>query len=821
MKICAVRIGPRSLISILWLAAGCGAFPIAVGTPWHGEAGAIRWSSSGRSAPPTAPAVTKRPGPVIFIYPRSAQVSAVGAMGHFVATASRGGTIAVWDLRTGEMAWSVQTDGPVDAVGLFDCRGRVCVAAARRSTASLEVWTHGLAHEDLEFGTMRWAVSPYGRVERSISSPEEAAEVVRDAPGSGDVFLWTRDGRLEQWSRDPPAFDRVAARVQPADAIVGRGWLDDDTLLSLSRDGTVDVVHIEHGDVVTFVPTERAGSNRDFRGLEVRVRDGLTCIGERDGESRACMIATAEGSWVTMTPDGFARRGGGTLDLLRFEDGSPLREWRPHVERSDVVAATLAGDPDGIAARAACALGVGPTGFDRLRTVLAQSRRWRADALWRRLPRTAQAEWTRLGLSRTGARPEIAHGKYETSADYEARKAAAENLAAHIDEWRVQRAFRQVFGRPYVAQTQFDADNGRFFATIRSDHPCAREFSMTVQLDETVASDDALEFDAALRRAGVDARLTTAGGVARWTSVAVSIDDITGGALTGVLVDAGPVAIAEPEPVELGHRELAATPAGIDDLRPLLLATESAPPDPHRFAFIIAVDAYDQAPPVRFAGRSGAAFELGAQRLLGVPPDQLVYLAPSEATGSKIKGELRKLLARMGPDDTLYFAFIGHGMPRADGEAAYLLPRDAVHGAFADEDFAMARILEQIQSAKLRRAFLFIDACFSGSVADETGEKRALFRGTAPVARVRYRPRADRNTVILSAGRHDQFANAYPDKGHRLFSYFLLRGLALGHTRADALLDYLHDQVRAASLQIGPELLQEPQLIGEPTTSIQ
>ena len=189
----------------------------------------------------------------------------------------------------------------------------------------------------------------------------------------------------------------------------------------------------------------------------------------------------------------------------------------------------------------------------------------------------------------------------------------------------------------------------------------------------------------------------------------------------------------------------------------------------------IGVEDYKEAPDVPYADNSLELVSAALAKRFGIPEANRVVLQGEEATGTFIRGKIRNTLRRLGPEDTLYFYYSGHGMPGRNGEQLYLAPRDIVVSAFEDEDFAFANLLGEIQQARVGKVLAFLDTCFSGKAkADEL-----VFPGVAPIMESAEQELPDKMTVFYAAS-GAQFANSYDDKGHRLFSYFLAQGLADG-----------------------------------------
>ena len=223
-------------------------------------------------------------------------------------------------------------------------------------------------------------------------------------------------------------------------------------------------------------------------------------------------------------------------------------------------------------------------------------------------------------------------------------------------------------------------------------------------------------------------------------------------------------------------RAIAAMPAAETNGRTWLLA--------------IGVEDYKEAPDVPYADNSLELVSAALAKRFGIPEANRVVLQGEEATGTFIRGKIRNTLRRLGPEDTLYFYYSGHGMPGRNGEQLYLAPRDIVVSAFEDEDFAFANLLGEIQQARVGKVLAFLDTCFSGKAkVDEL-----VFPGVAPIMESAEQELPDKMTVFYAAS-GAQFANSYDDKGHRLFSYFLAQGLADGLATVEDLGRYVSANV--------------------------
>lgn len=106
------------------------------------------------------------------------------------------------------------------------------------------------------------------------------------------------------------------------------------------------------------------------------------------------------------------------------------------------------------------------------------------------------------------------------------------------------------------------------------------------------------------------------------------------------------------------------------------------------------------------------------------------------------------------------------------------------------------KLISDLASTKARSVVLLLDACFSGAQRGEgvLAENRGVaikVKTDAPIGRM----------VMFSSAMGDETAWPYKEKGHGLFTYFLLKKLqeTQGHVTLDELSDYLVMRVRRQS----------------------
>ena len=125
--------------------------------------------------------------------------------------------------------------------------------------------------------------------------------------------------------------------------------------------------------------------------------------------------------------------------------------------------------------------------------------------------------------------------------------------------------------------------------------------------------------------------------------------------------------------------------------------------------------------------------------------------------------------------------------------------------------FKLENIYSKFTSSNAEKVVAFVDSCFSG-----TTDNKSLFKG---VAAARLKPKKvtinKSKMVVISAGTDSQFSNQYEDKRHRLFSYYLIKGLNKDKYDVSSLYKYVRDNVEEVSYELGENYVQTPTIQGD------
>jgi len=141
----------------------------------------------------------------------------------------------------------------------------------------------------------------------------------------------------------------------------------------------------------------------------------------------------------------------------------------------------------------------------------------------------------------------------------------------------------------------------------------------------------------------------------------------------------------------------------------------------------------------------------------------------TKPTRKNILKALKSIEKVADEDDTIFIFFAGHGIEEEG--VSYFLPNDADVSILADTGIPMERFTQALNRTKAKVQVMFFDACHSGVRRDRAVSGR-LSRRTFSRIFTEVKGRA-----ILSSCEADEVSWKYPEKGHGVFTYYLLEAL--------------------------------------------
>lgn len=217
------------------------------------------------------------------------------------------------------------------------------------------------------------------------------------------------------------------------------------------------------------------------------------------------------------------------------------------------------------------------------------------------------------------------------------------------------------------------------------------------------------------------------------------------------------------------------------------------------FAVIISNENYDMVAKVPMALNDGETFSQYCKKTLGLPENN-VRLYQDASFGVMIRAlrDIKDIASAYSGDIQVIFYYAGHGIPNEATKDAFLLPIDA-DGTQTEGCYSLNRLYSELGALNAKSVVVFLDACFSG--ANRDGNMLASARGVALKAK-KEAPKG--NMVIFSAASDDETAFPYKEKGHGLFTYFLLKKLqeSKGNASLQELGDYITRNVKQQSVVV-------------------
>lgn len=215
-------------------------------------------------------------------------------------------------------------------------------------------------------------------------------------------------------------------------------------------------------------------------------------------------------------------------------------------------------------------------------------------------------------------------------------------------------------------------------------------------------------------------------------------------------------------------------------------------------ALIIANENYKNVSKVPYAFADGFTFSQYCNKTFGLPKDNVTFC--KDATLNEIYDameDLRRKAALKGPNCDIIVYYAGHGIPDDKTKDAYLLASDA-NPKNPRTWYKLGEFYSALNDMNTRSVMVFIDACFSGAERSEREDATIMAATGARAAVIKAQEAAPKgNMFILTAATGSETALPYREKGHGLFTYFMLKKLqeSKGNASLKELSDYVTKEV--------------------------
>ena len=266
------------------------------------------------------------------------------------------------------------------------------------------------------------------------------------------------------------------------------------------------------------------------------------------------------------------------------------------------------------------------------------------------------------------------------------------------------------------------------------------------------------------------------------------------------------------KPKDKESKDGSAVQSDIDEI-----PTIKAKPNKNAYAIVIGIENYRQKlPKADFAVSDAKLMSEYLSKAMGYPEENIVTLINENATKSDFEKYFEKwLLNNAEKDSTVFIYYSGHGAPNPKTGDAYLVPYDGDPSFIDQTGYSLKRMYDTLGKLPAKNIIVALDSCFSGA-----GGRSVIAEGTRPlVMNLQNAITSSANMTVIAAASGAQVSSTYKEKGHGLFTYFMLKGIKNedvvtpdGSIKIDDLFGYLKPQVeRIARKQYNNE--QTPQLI--------
>lgn len=201
---------------------------------------------------------------------------------------------------------------------------------------------------------------------------------------------------------------------------------------------------------------------------------------------------------------------------------------------------------------------------------------------------------------------------------------------------------------------------------------------------------------------------------------------------------------------------------------------------------------------VDFAETDAKIFREYCIKTLGIPDDNIIYMVNARAIEmQRSLNKLSLIIKNSNGKASVFFYYAGHGFPDELTQEPYIIPVD-VNATDLQFAIKLKDIYAKLAEHPSQRITVFLDACFSGGARNQ---------GLLAARGVKVKPKEDPlpgNIVVFSASSGEQSSLPYKDKGHGMFTYYLLKKLqdTEGSVSYGELSNYLRENVGMKSVLV-------------------
>lgn len=202
--------------------------------------------------------------------------------------------------------------------------------------------------------------------------------------------------------------------------------------------------------------------------------------------------------------------------------------------------------------------------------------------------------------------------------------------------------------------------------------------------------------------------------------------------------------------------------------------------NPDAIAVVIGNANYEKTKAVDYALNDAASVKQYLITTFGLKEANIFYVEDARKSDFEVlfgvKGNAKGKLfnnVKAGKSDVFVF-YAGHGATGLNDKNAYFIPVDCDAQYLEIGGYPTDVFYQNLAQIPAKSFTIWLDACFSGT---------DLVQNVSPIVIKGKGFMGVRNGMLLASSADDQYSTWYPEQGHGLFTYFLLRGIQ--QARAD------------------------------------
>lgn len=229
------------------------------------------------------------------------------------------------------------------------------------------------------------------------------------------------------------------------------------------------------------------------------------------------------------------------------------------------------------------------------------------------------------------------------------------------------------------------------------------------------------------------------------------------------------------------------------------------------YALIIGNQNYRFVSDVPYAIHDARVFADYCKSTLGIPMEN-IHISEDATKQMILEEEIADWVSKIPNPEAkkLIVYYAGHGVPDTKNKnKAYLLPTD-VRGTNPQRGIALDDFYNTLGELAFNQTTVFLDACFSGVNRENEGVTEGL--RAVEIDAEDTEVSNNGNLVVFSAAQGNETAQGYPEEGHGLFTYYLLKEIrdANGFVTLGSLSDGITSGVSQQAPQLKMKKAQTP-----------